>query len=167
MQLSTSHWVLCTPIAGWNMLFQNFCAKNVRNNKKIELKFSKKWVFEFAPKCWLSVLKEPFDINNMDNFDHFLTQNPSTSVWVQFWKKILVNFGSIFLLFFSFFSWKMVKRHILTSIWSTQHPKAGRNKQQMLTHRFWIFYSSEKYFSFSVQWLLPNSSYILHASDTE
>ena len=40
-----------------------FLRKNVRNNKKIEVKFSKKWVIEFAPKCWLSVLKEAFDIN--------------------------------------------------------------------------------------------------------
>ena len=33
--------------------------------------------------------------------------------------------------FFSFTPWKMLKKHILTRIWSAQHPNAGQNIQQL------------------------------------
>ena len=54
--------------------------------------------------------------------------------WPAFWCKLkktyfLQNFAANFLLIFSFFSQKLLKMTILTSVCSAQHPNAGRNIQ--------------------------------------
>ena len=48
-------------------------------------------------------------------------------------KKVFFFFASIFLLFplFSLFEQNMLKKHMLNSILSVQHPNAGRNIQQL------------------------------------
>ena len=44
-----------------------------------------------------------------------------------------------FLPFPAFFAWKSLKRHVLTSLWSAQHPNAGGNIQQM-KFAYWYYY---------------------------
>ena len=52
---------------------------------------------------------------------------------LQTWKLyFLLYFGTIFMLFlpFSALLHKKLKKHVLTSVWSAQHPNASRNIQQ-------------------------------------
>ena len=57
----------------------------------------------------------------------------STSVLVQTLKNVfLAVFCCKFLAFFCFLPLKMLKLDILTSVWSAQHPIAGRNIQHWL-----------------------------------
>ena len=53
--------------------------------------------------------------------------------------KFATNF-LLFLSFFSFFAQKMLKKHILTSVWSGQHQNAGWNIQQRFHHTKWLLH---------------------------
>ena len=69
----------------------------------------------------------------------FLGIKPSTSVFCANLKKIIFSeFCSKFLTFLCFFlsAQKTLKTHILTSIWSVQHPEAGWNIQHL-----WLVYN--------------------------
>ena len=72
----------------------------------------------------------------------FLGIKPSISVPVQI-QKHLLKFATNFLLFLSFFSFfaqKMLKKHILTSVWSGQHQNAGWNIQQRFHDTKWLLH---------------------------
>ena len=43
-----------------------------------------------------------------------------------------------FLAFFRFFAAKTLKMVILTSVWSAQHPNAGRNMQHLTKFKLWF-----------------------------
>ena len=47
---------------------------------------------------------------------------------------------SCFFSFFNFLGQKTLKKHILTSLWSVQHPKAGQNIQHPFLHSFSSFF---------------------------
>ena len=104
----TSSWVLCTPNAGWNLLFKIFWWKKCKKEEKKEI--------------WWKILQQ--------NGNFKLAPKHLTRVLVQ---KKLPHFAPnllTFCIFFCFLAQKILKIKISTSAWSAQHPKACQNIQQ-------------------------------------
>ena len=88
----------------------------------------------YVSKNMFSPLKTSFFSGNKT-----LNKRSGANSKTHFLIKFATNF-LLFLSFFSFFAQKMLKKHILTSVWSGQHQNAGWNIQQRFHHTKWLLH---------------------------
>ena len=121
-------------------LFQNLAKKNwVCTRNAGQVFYSQKICFHcfshlYVSKNMFSLLKTSFFSGNKT-----LNKRSGANSKTHFLLKFATNF-LLFLSFFSFFAQKMLKKHILTSVWSGQHQNAGWNIQQRFHHTKWLLH---------------------------